>query len=108
MNSDRVVTIERRVRQFAEPTVEEKEACSHLAQLQVVKPNSEGCEQCIELGDTWVNLRLCMTCGQIGCCDDSKNQHASKHHHVSGHPIIMSYQPNEEWMWCYVDEVLFK
>jgi uncharacterized UBP type Zn finger protein len=107
MNSERMKTIERRIRLFAEPTSAEKEACSHLTQLQMVTPNSDVCEQCIELGDTWVNLRLCMTCGQVGCCDDSKNQHASKHHHASSHPIIMSYQPNEEWLWCYVDGVLF-
>ena len=107
MNSKRTKTIERRVRHLTDPTAPEKEACSHLDQIQLVQPNSDGCQQCIQMGDTWVNLRLCMTCGQVGCCDDSKNKHASKHHAGSGHPIIMSFQPDEEWLWCYVDEVLF-
>lgn len=107
MNSNRSKIIERKIRLLTDPVAPEKEACTHLAQIQLVTPNSEVCEQCIELGDTWVNLRLCMTCGQVGCCDDSKNTHASKHHAASGHPVIMSYQPNEEWLWCYVDEVLF-
>jgi uncharacterized UBP type Zn finger protein len=107
MNTNRTKIIKRKVKIFRNANTPESVACSHLEQIQVVKPNSDVCEQCIVLGATWVNLRLCMTCGQVGCCDDSKNKHASKHHHASGHPIIMSFQPNEEWMWCYVDEMLF-
>ena len=105
MNSNRERIIERKVRLLTDPDAPEREACSHLEQIHLVKPNSDVCEHCIQLGDTWVNLRLCMTCGQVGCCDDSKNQHASKHYAASGHPIIMSFQPEQEWMWCYVDEV---
>lgn len=107
MNSNRVKIIERRVREITDPSAPEKQACSHLNQIQLVTPISDVCEQCIQLGDTWVNLRLCMSCGQVGCCDDSKNKHASKHYAESGHPIIMSHQPDEEWMWCYADEILF-
>lgn len=107
MNSSRAEMIESKVNIFTDVDSPEREACSHLDQIQVVTPNSDGCEQCIRLGDTWVNLRLCMSCGQVGCCDDSKNKHASKHHKATNHPIIMSFQPNEEWLWCYVDEVQF-
>jgi hypothetical protein len=76
--------------------------CDHTAQIRDVTPNSEGCEQCIALGDSWVHLRTCMTCGQVGCCDSSKNKHADE----VGHPIARSKEPGEEWMWCYVDETL--
>jgi uncharacterized UBP type Zn finger protein len=107
MNANRVEMIKRRVSQLMDPSAPEKAACSHLDQISAVTPNSDVCEECIELGDTWVNLRLCMTCGQVGCCDDSKNKHASKHHAASDHPIIMSFQPKEEWLWCYFDEILF-
>jgi uncharacterized UBP type Zn finger protein len=85
----------------APPTI-----CTHRDQIQEVKPSGEGCLECLRTGDTWVNLRLCMICGQVGCCDDSKNKHASKHFQATGHPIIRSFQPNEDWMWCYVDKVL--
>ena len=53
------------------------------------------------MGDTWMHLRLCVHCGHIGCCDDSKNQHASKHHAATGHAVIQSFEPGESWMWCY-------
>jgi len=81
-------------------------ACTHLDQILVDAPNSEGCEQCLALGDTWVNLRVCLTCGQVGCCDSSKNKHATKHFHETGHPIMQSLKPGESWRWCYVDEVM--
>jgi uncharacterized UBP type Zn finger protein len=80
--------------------------CSHTDQILDVSPASEGCEQCIALGDTWVHLRTCMTCGQVGCCDSSKNKHAHKHADEVGHPVARSKEPGEEWMWCYVDETL--
>jgi hypothetical protein len=76
--------------------------CSHTDQIQDVGRGSEGCEQCIALGDTWVHLRMCMTCGQVGCCDSSKNKHADG----AGHPIARSVEPGQDWMWCYVDEKL--
>ena len=80
--------------------------CDHLDQIQDVTPNSDGCEECRALGDTWVHLRLCLTCGNVGCCDDSKNKHASKHSHAQGHPISRSFEPGEFWMWCNIDKTL--
>ncbi|MDB5057074.1 MAG: hypothetical protein JWO59_546 [Chloroflexi bacterium] len=79
--------------------------CSHLGQIRAVTPSSNGCEDCLKIGDTWVHLRLCMICGHVGCCDQSKNKHATRHFHSTSHPIIKSFEPGEEWGWCYVDEV---
>ncbi len=80
--------------------------CKHLDQIQKVKPGSKGCAECLAAGDTWVELRLCLTCGHVGCCDSSKNQHATKHFHAASHPIIQSFQPGEDWRWCYVDQAM--
>ena len=79
--------------------------CSHLDDVRDVAPNSDGCEACRRLGDAWVHLRECLTCGNVACCDDSKNRHATKHYHATKHPIIQSFQPDEDWRWCYVDEI---
>ena len=78
--------------------------CNHLKFVQTARPNSQGCEECLATGDTWVHLRLCRTCGHVGCCDSSKNKHATKHFQESGHPIMYSLEPGEDWSWCYVDE----
>lgn len=78
-------------------------SCKHVASIQVVEPLSEGCQKCLDMGDTWVHLRLCLTCGHVGCCDNSKNRHATKHYYESEHPIIMSFEPQEDWVWCYPD-----
>ena len=78
--------------------------CSHIGEIRKVSPRSEGCEECLAIGDKWVELRLCMTCGHVGCCDSSKNKHATKHFHETGHPIITSF-PGQEWKWCYIDEI---
>ncbi|HXL79238.1 MAG TPA: UBP-type zinc finger domain-containing protein [Pyrinomonadaceae bacterium] len=83
------------------------ETCSHLAVIREVTPSGDGCEDCLRIGAEWVHLRLCMTCGHVGCCDSSPNHHATKHFHASHHPIIRSFQPGEERGWCYVDEVMF-
>ena len=81
------------------------EACEHADLIKEISPTSpDACPQCVEMGDTWVNLRVCLECGHVGCCDASKNTHATKHHHATGHPVIQSYQPGETWRWCYVDE----
>ena len=80
--------------------------CTHRSQIIDVLPSGQGCLECLRMGDTWVNLRICMICGNVGCCDDSKNKHATKHFHATGHPIMKSFMPGEDWMWCYVDEVL--
>ncbi len=81
------------------------QGCTHLTDIQDNIPSSEGCGKCIQSGDSWINLRMCLTCGHVGCCDASKNKHATKHFHETNHPMIVSFQPGEEWMWCYVDEV---
>ena len=79
--------------------------CTHLDQIQNVKPSSKGCAECLKLGDRWVHLRMCMICGNVGCCDDSKNKHATKHFWSTEHPIVRSLEPGEDWRWCYVDEI---
>jgi uncharacterized UBP type Zn finger protein len=79
--------------------------CSHLDMIRDVAPRSDGCEECLLIGSTWVHLRLCLTCGQVGCCDSSPNRHASKHARATGHPVVRSLEPGEDWVWCFVDEV---
>jgi len=81
--------------------------CKHVSTIQNVIPSADGCEDCLKTGDEWVHLRLCLTCGYVGCCDDSKNKHATHHHHQTGHPIIASYEEGENWLWCYADELGF-
>ena len=84
-------------------------ACTHLGTIKDVTPKTpDGCEECLASGDDWVHLRLCMTCGHVGCCDDSKNKHATKHFRATKHPIVRSFEPGEDWYWCYVDEVGFE
>ncbi|MDP9038676.1 MAG: UBP-type zinc finger domain-containing protein [Acidobacteriota bacterium] len=78
--------------------------CEHLAGSRYVKPKVHVCQQCVALGDTWVHLRTCLKCGFVGCCDSSKNKHATGHFRATGHPVIASAQPSERWLWCYVDE----
>ena len=82
-------------------------ACTHLSTVQDVVPSADGCEDCLKIGDEWVHLRLCLTCGHVGCCDDSKNKHATRHYHETLHPIIASYEEGEDWIWCYIDQVGF-
>jgi uncharacterized UBP type Zn finger protein len=81
--------------------------CTHLDQITDVAPEADGCVDCLTIGDTWVHLRLCMTCGHVGCCNSSKNKHASAHARSASHPIVQSFEPGEDWYWCYVDEVAF-
>ena len=82
--------------------------CSHLAGIRTVTPSAKGCEECLKIGSPWVHLRLCRTCGHVGCCDDSPNRHATAHFHATKHPIIEGYDPPEGWGWCYVDEAVFE
>jgi len=82
--------------------------CTHLDQIRDVRPSAQGCEHRLRIGDTWVHLRECLSCGHVGCCDSSKNKHATKHYRGSGHPIVQSFQPGEDWIWCYVDEVVME
>jgi uncharacterized UBP type Zn finger protein len=84
-------------------------ACSHRQQVLDVKARTpNGCEECLAIGGHWVHLRLCLTCGHVGCCDQSPNRHATKHFHATRHPVIRSYQPDEDWGWCYVDELFME
>ena len=85
-------------------------ACAHLDQVVVTELPSPlaGCEGCLRIGSRWVHLRMCQICGQIGCCDSSPNQHASKHAAAADHPVARSVEPGEDWSWCYVDEVMFR
>ena len=85
-----------------------QESCSHLDQIQNTTPNTHGCEECLKMGDPWVHLRLCETCGHVGCCDSSKNRHATKHFRKTKHPIMRSLEPGEDWGWCYIDEVMIE
>ena len=77
-------------------------SCMHISQICEVTPSAEGCEDCLKTGDSWVHLRLCQICGHVGRCDSSKNKHAT------GHPIIQSFEPGEDWMWCYVDNMIIE
>jgi CPA2 family monovalent cation:H+ antiporter-2 len=83
-------------------------ACPHAGQVDgPVVPHTSGCEECLERGDAWVHLRLCLTCGKVGCCDDSPSRHASAHAREAAHPVIRSAEPGETWCWCFEDEVAF-
>ncbi|MDP9483386.1 MAG: UBP-type zinc finger domain-containing protein [Chloroflexota bacterium] len=79
--------------------------CSHLDMIRPVTPSADGCEDCLRIGSRWVHLRMCLTCGHAGCCDQSPNQHAKAHFKTTGHPLISSLEPSEDWWWCYADEV---
>jgi uncharacterized UBP type Zn finger protein len=79
--------------------------CSHLGEVRDVQPGTpNGCEECLAMGGRWVHLRLCLTCGHVGCCDSSRNKHATKHFRAEGHPVVRSAQPGEDWRWCYLDD----
>jgi uncharacterized UBP type Zn finger protein len=79
--------------------------CGHLQTIRQVTPSADGCDECLAIGSNWVHLRLCLACGHVGCCDDSPNRHATKHFHATKHPIVQSFEPGEDWKWCYVDEL---
>ncbi|MCU1465665.1 MAG: Zn-finger-containing protein [Actinomycetia bacterium] len=82
--------------------------CSHLGVVDpTVEPRATGCEECLAIGSTWLHLRMCMTCGHIGCCDSSPHRHARAHWRDVAHPIVQSYEPGEDWWWCYDDDVMF-
>jgi Zn-finger in ubiquitin-hydrolases and other protein len=84
-------------------------ACAHLDQIVAVTPSSDGCEDCLAAGrHDWVHLRVCQECGHVGCCDNSPGKHATAHFGTSSHPIIRSYEPGEDWYWCYPDDLFFE
>ena len=80
--------------------------CSHINQIENVHASSSGCEDCLKTGSDWINLRICLICGHVGCCDSSPNQHATKHYHATDHPVIQSFNPGESWIYCYPDDAL--
>jgi uncharacterized UBP type Zn finger protein len=81
--------------------------CQHFNTIKTHHGNSVGCQECLKMGDTWVHLRICLECGNVGCCDQSKNKHATRHFLASGHPIMRSAERGDTWGWCYVDEEMF-
>ena len=83
-------------------------SCTHLDFVVTDAANTNGCKECLEMGDTWVHLRLCRTCGHVGCCDDSPNRHATAHFRSTDHPVIQSYEPGEDWWYCYRDDLVFQ
>jgi uncharacterized UBP type Zn finger protein len=81
--------------------------CAHLDQVQDVAPDSTaGCSDCLATGSRWVHLRMCLSCGHVACCDSSPNRHATAHAGGTGHAVVRSMEPGEDWRWCYVDRTL--
>jgi len=97
--------VEEALRRRAELARQHGDVCGHVDQIGDVSPRTDGCEECLAMGDQWVHLRLCMVCGHVGCCDHSKNRHATKHYQATGHPLIQSLEAWEDWVWCYADQV---
>jgi hypothetical protein len=82
--------------------------CTHVEDVDTdARPSADGCEDCLRVGGTWVHLRMCRMCGHIGCCDSSPGKHATAHNGSSGHPLISSFEPGEDWWWCYPDQLGF-
>lgn len=77
--------------------------CQHLDSIQDVSPNTQGCEECLKEGTRWVELRMCLSCGHVGCCDSSVGTHATKHFQGTQHPVMQSIMPGQDWRWCYID-----
>src|ERR1700690_865497 len=83
--------------------------CSHIDQIADPIPSSDGCQDCLAAGQRdWVHLRVCQTCGHVGCCDSSPGIHATAHFHAVAHPVVRSYEPGEDWYWCYADDVAYE
>lgn len=78
--------------------------CTHKDHIHNVQPKTNGCEECLKIGQSWVHLRECLECGHVGCCDSSIGKHATKHYHETHHPIMQSIEPGEDWRWCYIDQ----
>jgi predicted ester cyclase len=82
-------------------------ACSHLEQIQVTEPTTDVCEACVALGDEWPALRMCLTCGYVGCCDTSIHKHMKQHYEETGHSLFRSIRMDEGWLWCYEHNAFF-
>lgn len=87
--------------------MDEPVSCPHLKLIADVVPSADGCAECLAIGSEWVHLRLCLVCGNVACCDDSPNRHATRHYDASGHPVLRSHEPGETWGWCYIDQRFF-
>ena len=86
----------------------EGKICEHAAAAHPVRPSATGCEACLRRGDDWIHLRICATCGHVGCCDSSPHKHASAHHAETGHPLMLSIEPGDAWAYCYLDRERFR
>lgn len=107
--SDKNSALPVRGNRIPKPGQVQNDLCTHLDQIQDVTPSTmEGCEDCLKIGGTWVHLRICLICGHVGCCDNSPNKHATKHFHTTKHPLMQSFEPKEDWLWCFIDEELFR
>ena len=82
--------------------------CTHLDQIRVTSASQPGCQECLADGGRWVHLRLCARCGHVGCCDNSPGRHATRHFQATRHPVMRSYEPGEDWWWCYLDGLAFE
>jgi hypothetical protein len=82
--------------------------CTHVETIRDVAPSGSGCVECLGTGGHWLHLRMCQTCGHVGCCDSSPGRHATAHFRTKGHALVRSYEPGEDWYWCYVDDVAFE
>lgn len=82
--------------------------CEHISAILPVTPSADGCEDCLKIGGRWLHLRMCQSCGHVGCCDQSPNRHATKHYHSTKHPIISSREPGEDWGYCYPDDQFYE
>jgi uncharacterized UBP type Zn finger protein len=84
------------------------QTCTHLDTIAPAPPSGDGCVECLQMGGEWVHLRRCAECGHIGCCDSSPHRHATAHFHGTEHPLIQSYEPGEDWYYCYIDDTMFE
>lgn len=82
--------------------------CTHLDTITDAPASDDGCTDCLAIGGRWVHLRRCTQCGHVGCCDSSPNTHATKHFHAAAHPVVQSFEPGEDWFWCYADDAFFE
>ncbi|MGF7036830.1 UBP-type zinc finger domain-containing protein [Mucilaginibacter lappiensis] len=82
----------------------EENICQHLKEINhLIRPKAYACETCMENGTSWVHLRTCQTCGTTLCCDSSPNLHMTRHFEDTGHPVVISAEPGERWLYCYAD-----
>jgi uncharacterized UBP type Zn finger protein len=83
-------------------------ACAHIFTIAEPPSSGPGCVECLATGGQWVHLRMCQSCGHVGCCDSSPGRHATAHFRLTRHPLVRTFEPGEDWFWCFVDEVMFE